>query len=90
MAPDGTAVMESARYDLEDRPEIVRLNFTHTILSDRGIWKCKVIVESERYGISMGRLSPLDSSVIGQPLEVDIKLTIIGKFWCIYVLCKQY
>ena len=84
MAPDGTTIMDSARYDLEDGPEIVRLNFTHTILSDNGLWRCKVIVESEHYDVSMGRLSPLDSSVIGQPLEADIELTIIGKLECIY------
>ena len=79
--------MDNARYDLENGPEIVRLNFTHTILSDSGIWRCEVIVESEHYGVSNGRLSPLDSSVIGQPVVVDIQLTIIGRFWYKYTVC---
>ena len=70
--------MDNARYDLENGPEIVRLNFTNSILSDSGMWRCEVIVESEHYGISMGRLSPLDSSIVGEPLEVDVQLTIIS------------
>ena len=89
MAPDGTTLMDNARYGLENGPEIVRLNFTHTILSDNGIWRCEVIVESEHYGVSNGRLSPFDSSIIGQPLEVDIQLTIIGKFQCIHMKVQK-
>ena len=87
MAPDGTTIVDkdNDRYDLEDGPEIVKLNFAHTNLSDNGIWRCKVFVESEHYGVSMGRLSSFDSSVIGDPLEVDIQLTIIGKFQCIHM-----
>ena len=39
-APDGTIIMDTARYDLDNGLDIVRLNFTHTILSDAGIWRC--------------------------------------------------
>ena len=49
MAPDGTAIMDNARYDLENGPDVVRLNFTLTILSDNGIWRCRVFTESDRY-----------------------------------------
>ena len=37
-APDGTSILDNARYDLENGPGIVRLNFTRTILSDDGVW----------------------------------------------------
>ena len=36
-APDGTTVMDSARYDLENGPHVVRLNLSQTILSDSGV-----------------------------------------------------
>ena len=78
MAPDGTTVMENARYNLDYGPDIVRLNFTRTILSDNGIWNCQVLTESEQYIVSGGRLVRQDSDAIGE-LTVDIQLTIIGK-----------
>ena len=78
MAPDGTTVMENARYNLDNGPDIVRLNFTLTILSDNGIWKCRVLTESEQYIVSGGQLVRQDSDAIGE-LTVDIQLTIIGK-----------
>ena len=78
MAPDGTTIMDNARYDLENGPEIVRLNFTHTILSDDGIWKCQAFTESDQYVVSGGRLVWQDSDIIGE-LTMDIQLTIICK-----------
>ena len=41
-APDGMTISDNARYDLENRPDIVRLNFTHTVKSDTGVWRCDV------------------------------------------------
>ena len=46
-APGGTTIMDNARYDLEGGPEIVLLNFTRTILSDNGVWRCEVVVMSQ-------------------------------------------
>ena len=78
MAPDGTIIMDNVRYDLENGPEIVRLNFTRTILSDNGIWKCRVFTESEQYVVSGGQLVQQDLDLIGE-FTVDIQLIIIGK-----------
>ena len=78
MAPDGTTIMDNARYDLENGPEIVRLNFTRTILSDNGIWKCRVFTESDQYILSSGRLVRQDKDLTDE-LTVDIQLAIIGK-----------
>ena len=78
MAPDGTIIMDNARYDLENGPEIVRLNFTRTSLSDNGIWRCRIFTESDQYVVSNGQLVQQDSDIIGEVI-VDIQLTIIGK-----------
>ena len=51
-APDGAIIMDNSRYVLKNGPDIVRLNFTQTILSDSGIWTCDVIVRSERHIVS--------------------------------------
>ena len=79
MAPDGTPIMDNARYDLENGPQFVRLNFTHTIPSDSGIWKCRILVESEQDIVIDGQLVRQDLSLIGQTM-VDIELVVIGKF----------
>ena len=47
-APDMTTIMDNARYDLENGPEIVRLNFTHTISSDTGVWVCEATAVSDK------------------------------------------
>ena len=70
--------MDNARYDLENGPEIIRLNFTHTILSDDGTWRCQILVESEQYIVSDGRLIRQDQSPIGERI-VDIQLTVISE-----------
>ena len=79
MAPDGTTIMDNARYDLENGPLFVRLNFTHTIPSDSGIWKCRILVESEQDVVIDGQLVRQDLSPIGQTM-IDIELVVIGKF----------
>ena len=78
-APDGTTIVDNTRYEFDNGPDIVRLNFTHTILSDNGIWQCDITVESECYILSGERLIRHNSSVIGA-LHVDIQLTVIGKY----------
>ena len=78
MAPNGTTIMDDARYDFENGPEIVRLNFTRTSPSDNGIWRCRVFTESDQYVVSGGQLVRQDSDIIGEVI-VDIQLTIIGK-----------
>ena len=78
MAPDRTTITNNARYNLENGPQFVRLNFTHTIPSDSGIWKCQILVESEQYIVINGQLIRQDPSLIGQ-IMVDIELVFIGK-----------
>ena len=78
-APDGTTIVDNARYNLENGPEIVRLNFTHTLLSDTGAWHCRVSVFSEQHIMSNGELILQDPTVIGTPIEHTIHLTIISK-----------
>ena len=72
--------MDNARYDLENGPD-VRLNFTHTILSDAGVWTCDVRVESDQDLILDGNLVRSNSTVIGVPLQHDLELIIIGNFF---------
>ena len=79
-APDQTIITSNARYNLEGGPGIVRLNFTHTILSDNGIWRCEVEVMSERYVPSGGRLVQLDPGIIGEVVTIDIQLTVISEY----------
>ena len=77
-APDGTTVMDNARYDLENGPEVVRLNFTHTIPSDTGVWVCEATAVSEKYIVSNRQLVRQDNAVIGTA-TVNIQLTVIGE-----------
>ena len=78
-APDGTTIMDNARYDLENGPDIVRLNFTHTIIIDTGVWRCDITVRSETYVVADGVLVLRPTAVIGTPIQQDIQLTVIGK-----------
>ena len=89
MAPDGMTIMDNARYDLENGPQFVRLNFTHTIASDNGIWKCRILVESEQDVVIDGQLVRRDPSPIGQTM-VDIELVVIGKFHAHNMDTKPY
>ena len=74
------AIIDNARYDLENGPEVVRLNFTRTILSDTGIWTCEVVVRSERYIVnSEGNLVPGAVAVIGTRIQHEFMVTVIGK-----------
>ena len=80
-APDETTIMDNARYDLENGPDIVRLNFTHTTLDDTGVWRCIATVRSVSHFVSAeGKLVLGQEMVIGSPLSYDIQLTVIGEF----------
>ena len=76
--PDGTTIMDNARYDLDNGPDIVRLNFTHTILSDAGTWRCDVTVRSEINTVNGGRLIQHNETLIGS-VNVSIQLIIVGE-----------
>ena len=82
-APDMTTITDNARYDLENGPEIVRLNFTRTIPSDTGVWVCEATAVSEKYIVSNGQLVRQDNAVIGTA-TVNIQLTVIGEYVCVY------
>ena len=73
--------MDNARYDLQNGPEIVRLNFARTILGDTGTWRCDICVISSQNIVSNGSLVSQDPTVIGAPIVHDIQLTIIGKYY---------
>ena len=84
-APDGTDIVNNDRHNIESGPDIVSMNFTHTIMSDNGIWRCSVIVRSERNVLnsdSEGNLIVLGGQledVIGTPIQHEILLTVISK-----------
>ena len=77
-APDGTTAVDNARYNLDNRPEVVQLNVTNTVLSDAGIWRCDVMVSSEAHKLNGGRLTPQNNVHIGS-VNVTIQLIIIGE-----------
>ena len=86
-APDMTIIMDNARYDLENGPDIVRLNFTHTIPSDTGVWVCDATAVSEKYIVSNGQLVRQDNAVIGTA-TVRIQLTVIGEY--LFTYCCRF
>ena len=81
-APAGTTIMDNARYTLDNGPDIVRLNITHTLLNDTGMWFCEVIVRSERHTVSNGTLVLGEQTVIGTPIQHQFVVVVVGKFDC--------
>ena len=77
-APDGTIIVDNARYDLDNGPEIIQLNITRTVLSDAGVWRCDVIVSSEAHKLNGGRLILQNNVLIGS-VNATIQLKIIGE-----------
>ena len=57
--------MDSTRYDLENGPDIVRLNLSRTVLSDNGVWICELVVRSERYVVARSKESAVLNDNIG-------------------------
>ena len=80
ISPDVSVITDSSRYRLENGPEIVQLSFTHTILSDAGMWRCNIRTESDQNVVKNENLVPLNSTVIGVVIQCDIELVIIGKY----------
>ena len=79
IASDATRItMNMGRYILDNGPEIVRLNFSTTLMSDNGVWMCEVLVMSSRYVVSGGQLVVQDSALIGS-ITQNIQLTVIGE-----------
>ena len=76
--PDGTTVMDNTRFNLENGPDIVRLNLSRTLLSDAGMWRCDIRTESEQDIVNNGKLVPTNITVIGERIKHDIELAIIG------------
>ena len=79
-APDGTIIVENDRFNIENGPDIVRLNLTHTLLSDAGMWKCQIRTESEsdEYLVDNNIFVRTNITTIGSPIQSDIELMIIG------------
>ena len=77
-APDRTTIMDNARFNLGNGPDIVRLNISHTILSDAGTWRCDIRTESDQYVVNNGNLVQTNISTIGAPIQRDIELILIG------------
>ena len=73
--------MNNARYDVENGPEIVRLNISHTSLADSGMWTCDIRVLSENYIVNDGSLVLQDPTIIGTPVVNGIHLTVICKLF---------
>ena len=80
--PDGNTIVDNSRYDLENGPSVVRLNFTNASISDNGVWRCEVVVRSERHVLSGGQFILLDQELIGS-ITQDIQLNVIGEFTCL-------
>jgi hypothetical protein len=76
-APDGATIMDS-RYDVEDGPNFVRLNFTNATVNDNGVWRCEVVVMSERHVFSEGQFILQNQTLIGSIIQ-NTQLTVIGK-----------
>ena len=78
-ASDGTTItMNMGRYLLENGLEIVQLNFSTTRMSDNGVWRCNVMVTSDRFVVIGGRLALQTGALIGM-ITLDIQLTVIGE-----------
>ena len=78
-APDMTTITDNARYDLENGPEIVRLNLLAVERSDAGMWRCDVTVRSEQHVVNNDELVLEEEEVIGTPLTHSVQLMIIGE-----------
>ena len=77
-APDGTTIVGSARYHLENGPSFVRLTFTNATVNDNGVWRCEIVVMSERHILSGGQFILRDQVLIGT-IAQSIQLTVIGE-----------
>ena len=81
-APDGTMIAGNARYDLDNGPDVVALNFSRAVLSDTGVWRCNITMFSEQHIMINGEFSLVASAIIGAPIECTFDLTVICKSMC--------
>ena len=77
-APDGSRVIDSARFILENGPSFVRLNFINATIADNGVWRCAVVALSKWHILNNGQFVLQDEAVIGS-ITQDIQLTVISK-----------
>ena len=81
--PNGTTItVDNAQINLEDGPDIVRLNLSRTLLSDTGMWRCDIRTESEsdQYIVDSNVFVRSNIFLIGAPIQCDIELIIVGKY----------
>ena len=81
-APDGTTIVDNPRYDFGNGPDVVALNFAHTVLNDSGVWHCNIAVFSEQHIVINGELALVESAIIDAPIECTFNLTVICKSMC--------
>ena len=80
-ASDATTIrMNGGRYTLENGPDIVRLSFSTTMLIDSGVWRCNVMVISDRYVVIGGQLERQTGASVGS-ITRGIQLTVISELW---------
>ena len=84
-APNGTEIMDNNRVNIENGPNIVRLNLNRTLLSDTGMWRCDIRTESDVHVVNNGILVQTNVTAIGQPIQHDIELIIIGSCYKLIV-----
>jgi hypothetical protein len=80
-APNGTTItVNNDRFNLENGPDIVRLNLSRTLLGDAGMWRCNIRTESEsdEYQVDNNIFVRTNIATIGSPIQSDIELIIIG------------
>ena len=75
--------MDNDRFNIENGPNIVRLNLTRTLLSDAGMWRCQIRTESEsdEYMSDNNIFVRTNITMIGLPIQREIELMIIGQYW---------
>ena len=56
----------------------MRLNLNRTLPSDAGMWRCDIRTESDAYVVNNGILVQTNIVAIGEPIQHDIELIIIG------------
>ena len=78
-APSGDIIGHNTWYQLENGPDLVRLNISNISFMDAGVWMCDIHVMSERYVVRNGHLIMENSTVIGTPIENVIHVTVIGE-----------
>ena len=82
--------MENNRVNIENGPNIVRLNINRTLPSDAGMWRCDIRTESDAYVVNNGILVQTNVTVIGELIQHDIELIIIGSCYKKLIVTLYY